>query len=81
MVNTQVERIIDGLLTLISSEQRVTKAAPVDLADIARHIHSHLEPALTAGDPPLLERLIQNLADNAIRYNLPEHGRIRSPLT
>lgn len=90
-VNQRHERLIDGLLTLASSEQGVTKAAPVDLADIARHIitesqsvvqnagiavHSHLETALIAGDPVLLERLTQNLIDNAIRYNLPKHGWI-----
>jgi len=28
------------------------------------------------GDPVLLERLSQNLVDNVIRYNLPEHGWI-----
>jgi signal transduction histidine kinase len=90
-VNQRHERLIDGLLTLASSEQGVTKAAPVDLADIAGHIttesqgaaqnagvdiHTHLQPALVAGDSVLLERLTQNLVDNAIRYNMPEHGRV-----
>lgn len=90
-VNQRHERLIDGLLTLASSEQGVTERTPVDLADIARHIttesqgaaqnanvdiRTHLQPAPVAGDPVLLERLIQNLVDNAIRYNLPEHGWI-----
>jgi signal transduction histidine kinase len=90
-VNQRHERLIDGLLTLASSEQRITDPTPVDLADIARHLtteardaaHSadadiriHLQPAPVAGDPVLLERLTQNLLDNAIRYNLPEHGQI-----
>jgi signal transduction histidine kinase len=90
-VNQRHERLIDGLLTLASSEQGLTDRAPIDLADIARHIttesrgaaHSagvdirtHLQPAPVTGDPVLLERLTQNLLDNAIRYNLPEHGEI-----
>jgi signal transduction histidine kinase len=90
-VNQRHERLIDGLLTLASSEQRITDPTPVDLADIARHltteardavhsadadIRTHLQPAPVAGDPVLLERLTQNLLDNAIRYNLPEHGQI-----
>ena len=88
-VNQRHERLIDGLLTLASSEQRVTEPTAVDLADIAGHIttesqgaaqnagidlRTHLQPAPVAGDPVLLERLTQNLVDNAIRYNLPQHG-------
>jgi signal transduction histidine kinase len=91
-VNHRHERLIDGLLTLASSEQRVMSPTPVDLADIARHITTesqgaathadvdiriHLQPAPVAGDPILLERLTQNLVDNAIRYNLREHGWIK----
>jgi len=90
-VNQRHERLIDGLLTLASSEQRVTEPSLVDLADIARHIttesqdtahvahvdiRTHLRPAPITGDPVLLERLTQNLLDNAIRYNLREDGEI-----
>ena len=90
-VNQRHERLIDGLLTMASSEQAITDPIPVDLADIARHItaesrdaahasgvdiRTHLRPAPVTGDPVLLERLTQNLLDNAIRYNLPEHGEI-----
>ncbi len=90
-VNERHERLIDGLLTLTSSEQGVVDSTPVDLADIARHIttesqnaahtagvaiRTHLQSAPVTGDPVLLERLAQNLVDNAIRYNLPEHGEI-----
>jgi signal transduction histidine kinase len=90
-VNQRHERLIDGLLTLASSEQGVTDPIRVDLADIARHIttesrgaartggidiRTDLRPAPVNGDPVLLERLTQNLLDNAIRYNLPEHGEI-----
>jgi signal transduction histidine kinase len=88
-VNQRHEQLIDGLLTLASSEQLVTAPTPVDIADIARHvtaesqgaaqnagvdIRTHLQPAPVSGDPVLLERLTQNLVDNAIRHNLPEHG-------
>jgi signal transduction histidine kinase len=88
-VNQRHERLIDGLLTLASSEQRITDPIPVDLADIIRHIATEsqaaaqqagveirtgLASAPVAGDPALLERLVQNLVDNAIRYNLAEHG-------
>ncbi len=90
-VNERHERLIDGLLTLASSEQGITDPTPIDLADFARHaatesqgtaiaagidIRTHLQPAHVSGDPVLVERLIQNLLDNAIRYNLREHGEI-----
>jgi signal transduction histidine kinase len=88
-VNQRHERLIDGLLTLASSQQRITDPIPVDLADIVRRIATEsqaaaqqasveirtaLASAPVAGDPALLERLAQNLIDNAIRYNLAEHG-------
>ena len=91
-VNQRHEQLIDGLLTLASSEQRITEPTPVDLADIARHItresqsaartagvdiRTKLQPAPVIGDPVLLERLTQNLVDNAIRYNLPKEGWIK----
>src|SRR6266496_1726864 len=88
-VNQRHERLIDGLLTLASSEERLSTHRPVDLADIVRHIATEsqataqqagveirtaLASAPVAGDPALLERLAQNLIDNAIRYNLAERG-------
>jgi signal transduction histidine kinase len=90
-VNQRHERLIDGLLTLASSQQAVTDPVPVDLADVAGHVtieargaartagvavRTHLQPAPVEGDPVLLERLAHNLLDNAIRYNLPEHGQV-----
>jgi signal transduction histidine kinase len=55
---------------------------PIDLAATAAQgtrTHDHhglrsttaLEPARTTGDPQLVERLVANLVDNAIRHNLP----------
>lgn len=88
-MNERHERLIDGLLTLASGEQRVSERTPVDLADVAAHVctesgeaaraagvavRTSLEPAPVSGDPVLLERLVQNLVDNAIRYNVAEDG-------
>jgi signal transduction histidine kinase len=90
-VNRRHERLIDGLLTLASSEQGTSERTSVDLADIARHIAAktqiaarsadvdlriRVQPAPVMGDPVLLERLTQNLLDNAIRYNIAEHGEV-----
>jgi len=90
-VNQRHERLIDGLLILAVGEQGITDPTPVDLADVARHVITEsqdpavragvdvrplLEPAPVSGDPVLLERLIQNLVDNAIRYNLPQYGQV-----
>ena len=35
-------------------------------------VRATLAPAPTAGDPRLVERLIANLLDNAIRHNIPQ---------
>jgi len=87
-VNARHERLIDGLLTLARSEQAVSDPVPVDLAEVAARVHEQFagqarglsfersgSPAPTAGDPVLLERLVQNLAENAIRHNVTA-GRV-----
>jgi signal transduction histidine kinase len=84
-VNERHERLIDGLLMLAESEQEVTERSPVDLADVAGHVLDtavpagfevvrELRPAPTAGDPILLERLVHNLVENAVRHNVPGTG-------
>ncbi|WP_344142643.1 HAMP domain-containing sensor histidine kinase, partial [Polymorphospora rubra] len=85
-VNERHERLIDGLLTLADSENEVTDRTPVDLAEVARHVADQiagpagvrveldLAAAPTAGDPVLLERLTQNLVENAVRHNVPVDG-------
>lgn len=76
------DRLINSLLTLARSELDPTGHEPVDLATVAedvldvtdpvgRQLHICLEPAMTSGDPVLLERLVANLVDNAISYNVP----------
>ncbi|MEV6333881.1 ATP-binding protein [Nocardia vinacea] len=90
-VNSRHERLIDGLLVLASSEQRLIERSRVDLAEVVRRvvtvagdaadragieIRTDVEAAPVSGDPVLLERLAQNLVDNAIRYNVDENGWI-----
>src|SRR5262245_20060963 len=84
------ERLIESLLTLASSEQGVDRWQPLDLGaitaeailvrqdDAARRgvvITSALAAAPTLGDPRLVESLVTNLVDNAIRHNGPG-GRV-----
>ena len=80
-VNARHERLIDGLLTLVQSEQALSVHERVDLADIARHVAGSADgvevvtsfgPAPTVGDPVLLERVVSNLVDNAVRYNVAQ---------
>jgi len=83
------ERLIDSLLVLARSERGVERWLPVDLATLAAseieraraeavtrgvELRTDLKPATTSGDPALLERLIGNLVENAIRHNLPTGG-------
>jgi signal transduction histidine kinase len=85
------ERLLESLLTLASSERGLGHRVQVDLARLAREvlltprpeiqrhgleIDTRLEPAPVAGDPALIERLIANLVDNAVRYNRPG-GRVQ----
>ena len=77
-VNARQERLIDGLLALARSGQQLTARTPLDLADLCARLadpaagwHTRLRPARLAGDPVLLERLVHNLLDNAVRYNVP----------
>jgi signal transduction histidine kinase len=91
-VNQRHERLTDGLLTLASGEQRAAERHPVALAEVVEHvvaelrpvadkaavaIETALEPGIVSGDAFLLERLIQNLIENAIQYNIPETGWVR----
>lgn len=85
-VNERHERLIDGLLTLADSENALTERTEVDLAEVAGHlgdqlaartalaVSRELAPARTVGDPVLLERLTQNLLENAERHNVGEGG-------
>jgi signal transduction histidine kinase len=78
------ERLIESLLTLASSEQGVDRWEPLDLGTIAAEailvrradadrrdirIEAALGDAPAAGEPRLVESLVANLIDNAIRHN------------
>ena len=80
------ERLIDGLLLLARSEAasrargagrhgRAGRDCITDLRGRAVHaqvrVRDDLEPAWTRGQPGLLERMIANLVENAIRHNEP----------
>ena len=80
------ERLLEALLTLARTEYGHLRREPVDVAATAAEVlraHDHreltrttaLEPARTTGDPLLLERLVANLMENAVRHNVPE-GRL-----
>jgi signal transduction histidine kinase len=85
-LGARTERLIDSLLTLASGERGIERREPFDLADLAARVartrgeeaarcdvglEAKLGPAPAAGDPRLAESLIANLADNALRYNVP----------
>jgi signal transduction histidine kinase len=74
------EHLIGALLILAHNERGLTVHDEVDLSTVAedvldtaglrdRRVHATLEPAVISGDPVLIERLIANLVDNAVRYN------------
>jgi signal transduction histidine kinase len=88
--NQHLERLIEALLTLARSQRGLDVRVEVDLAAVAAEsvdglgaqaavrqcrIESVLAPARTEGDGRLIERLIGNLVDNAVRYNVPG-GRV-----
>ncbi|HEU5420607.1 MAG TPA: ATP-binding protein [Streptosporangiaceae bacterium] len=79
----QQERLIEALLTLARSQRGLDRREDVDLRAAAAEalqahspearrrdlrVHTSLQPARTAGDPGLAERLAANLVDNAVRY-------------
>jgi signal transduction histidine kinase len=81
----QQERLIDALLTLARSERGIEARQPVDLADVTNHVlltrdtetterglmlSARFDPAPALGDPRLVEQLVANLVDNALRHNV-----------
>jgi signal transduction histidine kinase len=83
----RAEALIEALLTLARSDRGAGPTEPLDVAVLAEDaldaaapaIRAHpvsvraaLEPAQALGDPVLVERLVTNLIDNAIRHNVPD---------
>ena len=82
----RAEDMVEALLLLAVSEQGTLTAEFADLATWAEdaidgaapeierlelRVDAALDPAETTGDPQLLERMISNLVDNAVRHNEP----------
>jgi len=77
------ERLIEALLMLARSQRGIEARRPVDFAVLVKEIiaareddrdirvDTNLAPATVAGDSHLLERLVVNLVDNAVRHNAP----------
>jgi signal transduction histidine kinase len=81
------ERLIEALLTLARSERGIDHSEPVDLRAITHEavlgvqpqahtrglrIDTELGDAVVQGDSRLIERLVTNLVDNAVRHNVSE---------
>ncbi len=81
----QEEQLIEALLTLAQGQRGIDRAETFDLASIVAEvvgaregaaaareleIDRALTPATISGDARLVERLVANLVDNAIRHNV-----------
>ncbi|MGI5212230.1 HAMP domain-containing sensor histidine kinase [Plantactinospora sp. CA-290183] len=84
--NERNERLIEGLLALSESDQGLRSRTPQRLDEIAAavvagyadrardadvSISTRLRPRVVPGERVLLERLVTNLVENAIKYNRP----------
>ena len=82
----QAEHMIEALLVLAISDQGVTSSELLDLSAVAEdalelaapgiarlglRVEADLGPAETTGDQQLIERMVWNLVDNAVRHNEP----------
>jgi signal transduction histidine kinase len=83
--NAEQEHLIDALLTLASSEAGLSQREPADLAAITSaalavprlatgrlglSVHASIHPAAIEGDLLLIQQLVTNLIDNAVRHNI-----------
>ena len=83
-LSVQQERLINGLLTLATSERGIERWERFDLTTLVQsvvnarrreaelrgiRIEPSFEPASAVGDASLIESLVANLVENAIRHN------------
>jgi len=83
----RAEALIEALLTLARSDRGSGPREPLDVAVLAEDaldaaapairarpvtIEAALRPGPALGDPVLVERLVTNLVDNAVRHNVPD---------
>jgi signal transduction histidine kinase len=57
--------------SLATAAEDALDAAAADVERLSLRLRTDLDPAETAGDPALLDRMVSNLVDNAIRHNVP----------
>jgi signal transduction histidine kinase len=89
-LGVQQERLIDALLTLASGQRGIERWEPVDIEEITHsalatrgeeaarrgiRVDATVGPAVAPGDPRLVESMVANLVDNALRHNVAG-GRI-----
>jgi hypothetical protein len=82
----RTDALLDGLMVLARSERDLLRRDPVDLAACAQRaaavvateagarrvsVHVRGERTVVPGDEPLLDRLVANLVENAVRHNEP----------
>jgi signal transduction histidine kinase len=90
VVSEQQARLLESLLVLATSERGPDRLESVDLSgltgDVLRAaepmarqrdlaVATEIRPVRVTGDPALVERLVANLVDNAMSYNVPD-GRV-----
>ncbi|SOD74445.1 signal transduction histidine kinase [Jatrophihabitans sp. GAS493] len=83
--NERSEQLMEGLLVLAETDRGLVETGPQRLDELARHVvDRHLAsaqragvrlelrtvPRIVMGEAVLLERLIENLVQNAIKYNV-----------
>ncbi|MEU8635453.1 HAMP domain-containing sensor histidine kinase [Amycolatopsis sp. NPDC048633] len=86
VVNERNDRLIEGLLVLAEADRGLPGTVPVRLDELVAEVLAHYAEPLAEGeltlrggsaertvpgDPLLLDRLIANLVDNALKYNRP----------
>ncbi|MFF2812046.1 sensor histidine kinase [Streptomyces sp. NPDC058000] len=87
--NERSEQLVEGLLLLARSENKIVDRRPVDLSEVASQavdqtreeaqgkgveLRGVRQQVFVQGNGVLLERIALNLVQNAVRYNVPEGG-------